>query len=80
MSKKEYKKEYKITETSTDNRYYYIETNDNLSDQDVREALLCSSFTSHSKTRFHTESGARGWVGYEDTEYGDDSQVEWEEV
>ena len=74
------KEEYKVTETSVDTRHFYIETTDKLSDQDVREALLCSSFNVNSKTRFHTESGAQGWIGYEDTDYGDDSQVAWEKV
>ena len=73
------KKEYKIMETSTDTRHFYIETNDSLSDQDVNEAVGCAGLNDYDRCKFTTESGAKGWISYEATDYGDDSQIEIQE-
>jgi len=71
---------YKATETSVDTKHFYIESEQELSDVDIHFALGEASFNETSKVKFESvDTGSQGYISFEACEYGDDTQVEWEE-
>ena len=75
------KYEYKVTESSVDTKHFYIESEQELNNEDINNALCMASFNKHSKVKFMSEdTGAQGYIKFETIEYGDDAQLEWEEV
>ena len=74
---------YRVTEQTVDVRNYTIKTDKPLQDDchdDIIEAICMVDITKEGDTaRGITEDGVKYKVTYDDTAYGDDSQVDWEE-
>ena len=77
-----YKYIYKITEQSVDVRNFTIETNKPLQDDcgdDINNAICEVSITKEGDEETGTtEDGVNYKVTYVDTDYGDDSQTDWD--
>lgn len=69
---------YKATETSVDTKHFYIESEQELNNEDINNALCMASFNKYSKVKFKSEdTGAQGYISFEACEYGDDTNIEW---
>ena len=75
---------YQVTEQSVDVRNFTIETDKPLQDDcgdDVLEAICMVSITKEGDEETGTtEDGVNYKVTYVDTDYGDDSQMDWHMV
>jgi len=75
---------YKVTEQSVDVRNFTIETDKPLQDDcydDIVNTICMVSITKEGDTETGTtDDGVNYKVTYVDTDCGDDSQVDWEEV
>ena len=73
---------YHVTEQSVDVRNFTIETDKPLQDDcysDIVDAICMVSITKEGDTETGTtEDGVNYKVTYIDTDYGDDSQVDWD--
>ena len=80
------KYEYKVTETSVDTKHYYVESEQELNNEDIHKALSMASACEErqrpiGKIKFVSEdTGAQGRINFEALDVGDDTNIEWEEL
>jgi hypothetical protein len=76
------KYKYNVTEQTVDVRNFTIETDKPLQDdchEDIVDAICMVSITKEGDTETGTtDDGVNFKVTYDDTDYGDDSQVDWD--
>ena len=78
-----YKHQYKVSEQSVDTRNFTIETDKPFNDADERDAILDVIYMvgiskKGDEVIGRTHDGVNFKVIYVDTDYGDDSQINWE--